>query len=226
MGDPPFHGKPTIFAPHSITVRSLVLAALAFIFLAPYGERRWVKRRDIGEYCHRQRDGGRTRIVAMNDNDQVVVEDDSAGRPPSAPGRFPLYLANLPVGSNLRLFFISNGNLFPFYLGTTNVFTFNNAGPIDLGFVTMNLGTGRSTPEFPPQNMTTKTENLNVPPGLILGSSQTVSITSPTAGVSVSVGPVTVTFVAQNHTIGNPGMSHLHFYLDTDATAIFKVVPQ
>jgi len=76
----------------------------------------------------------------------------------------------------------------------------------------------RSTPEFPPHNVTPKTENPNVPPGLIPGSSPAVSIISPVAGALVPVGPVTVIFVVQNHSIGNPGTSHLHFYLDTDAT--------
>ena len=161
---------------------------------------------------------GGTRIVAMNDNDQIVVEDDTAGRSPSAPGRFPFTLASVPVGSNLRLFFISNGSLFPFYLGGTNVFTFNNAGPVDLGFVTMNTGTGRSTPEFPPVNVVPQPENANTPPGLIPGLAPTITITSPSAGAVVPVGPVTVAFAVQNHTVGNPGTSHLHFYLDTDQT--------
>ena len=162
---------------------------------------------------------GGTRIVAMNDNDQIVVEDDTAGRSPSAPGRFPFTLANLPIGSNLRLFFISNGSLFPFYLGGTNVFSFTSAGPVNLGFVTMNAGTGRSTPEFPPVNITPQPENPNTPPGLIPGIVPTITITSPSAGATVPVGPVTVAFAVQNHTIGNPGTSHLHFYLDTDTTA-------
>ena len=42
---------------------------------------------------------GSTRIVAMNDNDQIVVEDDTAGRSPSAPGRVPFTLANGLIGS-------------------------------------------------------------------------------------------------------------------------------
>lgn len=161
---------------------------------------------------------GGTRIVAMNDNDQIVVEDDTAGRSPSAPGRFPFTLTSVPVGSNLRLFFISNGSLFPFYLGGTNVFSFNSAGPVDFGFVTMDGGTGRSTPEFPPVNVVSQPENTNTPPGLIPGIAPTITITSPSAGAAVPVGPVTVTFAGQNHTIGNPGTSHLHFYLDTDTT--------
>lgn len=47
----------------------------------------------------------------------------------------------------------------------------------------------------------------------------TIAITSPSAGATVPVGPITVAFSVQNHTIGNPGTSHLHFYLDTDTTA-------
>ena len=58
------------------------------------------------------------------------------------------------------------------------------------------------------------TESENLP-----GTEPAVTITSPAAGASVPVGPVTVAFAVQNHTIGNPGTSHLHFYLDTDATA-------
>lgn len=207
-----------IFAAPHILVRSFALAGLALILSACTESGGGSNNVASANMVTVTGTVGGTRIVAMNDNDQIVVEDDTAGRLPSAPGRFPFTLANLPVGSNLRLFFISNGSLFPFYLGATNVFTFNNAGPVNLGFVTMNTGTGRSTPEFPPQNVTPKTENPNIPPGLVPGSSPAVSITSPLAGASVPVGPVTVAFAVQNHTIGNPGTSHLHFYLDTDAT--------
>jgi glucose/arabinose dehydrogenase len=207
------------FAAHSIIVRSLVLAGLA-LFLSACSESGGGSNPAISANTVTVSGTvGGTRIVAMNDNDQIVVEDDTAGRPPSAPGRFPFTLSSLPVGSNLRLFFISNGSMFPFYLDGTNVFTFNNAGPVDFGFVTMDAGTGRSTPEFPPLNVTPKPENPNIPPGLIPGMVPTVSVTSPAAGASVPVGPVTVVFAVKDHTIGNPGASHLHFYLDTDATA-------
>ena len=207
------------FAAHGILVRSLALAGLALILSACTESGGGENQIAVANTVTVSGTVGGTRIVAMNDNDQIVVEDDTAGRPPSAPGRFPFTLASLPVGSNLRLFFISNGTLFPFYLGGTNVFTFNSAGPVNLGFVTMNTGTGRSTPEFPPLNVTPKPDNPNIPPGLIPGMAPTVSITSPSAGAAVPVGPVTVAFAVQNHTIGNPGTSHLHFYLDTDATA-------
>lgn len=68
-------------------------------------------------------------------------------------------------------------------------------------------------------NVTHQPENPNTPPGLIPGIAPTIAITSPSAGATVPVGPVTVAFSVLNHTIGNPGTSHLHFYLDTDTTA-------
>ena len=206
------------FPTHSILVRSLALAGLALFLSACADSGGGANPTAVANTVTVSGTVGGTRIVAMNDNDQIVVEDDTAGRPPSAPGRFPFTLTSLPVGSNLRLFFISNGSLFPFYLGGTNVFTFNSAGPVNLGFVTMNAGTGHSTPEFPPVNVTPKPENPSTPPGLIPGIAPTIAITSPSAGATVPVGPVTVAFAVQNHTIGNPGMSHLHFYLDADAT--------
>jgi len=207
------------FAPHSMFLRSLALGTLVLMLSACTESGGGSSQAISANTVTVNGTVGGTRIVAMNDNDEILVEDDTAGRPPSAPGRFPFTLASVPVGSNLRLFFISNGILFPFYLGGTNVFTFNRAGPVNLGFVTMNTGTGRSTAEFPPVNVTHKPENPNTPPGLIPGIAPTIGITSPLAGAVVPVGPVTVSFVVQNHTIGNPGASHLHFYLDTDATA-------
>jgi glucose/arabinose dehydrogenase len=207
------------FAIHNSIVRSLALAGLALILSACTESGGGANPIAVANTVTVSGTVGGTRIVAMNDNDQIVVEDDTAGRSPSAPGRFPFTLASLPVGSNLRLFFISNGSLFPFYLGGTNVFSFNSAGPINLGFVTMNTGTGRSTPEFPPVNVIPQPENANTPPGLIPGIAPAIVITSPSAGATVPVGPVTIAFAVQNHTIGNPGTSHLHFYLDTDATA-------
>jgi glucose/arabinose dehydrogenase len=208
-----------IIAAHSTLVRSLALAGLALILGACTESGGGADPIAAANTVTVNGTVGGTRIVAMNDNDHIVVEDDTTGRSPSAPGRFPFTLPSLPVGSNLRLFFISNGSLFPFYLGGTNVFTFNSVGPVTLGFVTMNVGTGRATPEFPPVNVTPQPENPNTPPGLIPGIVPTIAMTSPSAGATVPVGPVTVAFSVQNHTIGNSGTSHLHFYLDTDTTA-------
>ena len=173
------------FAAHSIIVRALVLAGLA-LFLSACSESGGGSNPAISATTVTVSGTvGGTRIVAMNDNDQIVVEDDTAGRPPSAPGRFPFTLSSLPVGSNLRLFFISNGSMFPFYLGGTNVFTFNNAGPVDFGFVTMDAGTGRSTPEFPPLNVTPKPKNPNILPGL---TSNDLKLESVISGLEFPVG--------------------------------------
>ena len=173
------------FAAHSIIVRSLVLAGLALFLSACTESGGGANPAISANTVTVSGTVGGTRIVAMNDNDQIVVEDDTAGRPPSAPGRFPFTLSSLPVGSNLRLFFISNGSMFPFYLGGTNVFTFNNAGPVDFGFVTMDAGTGRSTPEFPPLNVTPKPENPNIPPGL---TSNDLKLESVISGLEFPVG--------------------------------------
>jgi hypothetical protein len=128
------------FAGYSLLVRSFALAGLTLILGACMDSGSGASPTTQANSVTISGTVGGTRIVAMNDNDQIVVEDDTAGRSPSVPGRFPFTLASLPVGSNLRLFFISSGSLFPFYLGGTNVFTFNSAGPVNLGFVTMNAG--------------------------------------------------------------------------------------
>lgn len=106
-----------IITAHSILVRSLALAGLALMLGACTESGGGADPIAAANTVTVSGTVGGTRIVAMNDNDQIVVEDDTAGRSPSAPGRFPFTLVNLPIGSNFRLFFISNGSLFPFYLG-------------------------------------------------------------------------------------------------------------
>ena len=112
-------GRSMIITAHSILVRSLALAGLALMLGACTESGGGADPIAAANTVTVSGTVGGTRIVAMNDNDQIVVEDDTAGRSPSAPGRFPFTLANLPIGSNLRLFFVSNGSLFPFYLGGT-----------------------------------------------------------------------------------------------------------
>jgi len=48
-----------------------------------------------------------------------------------------------------------------------------------------------------------------------VGSDQ-LAICSPTQNATLSAGPVEVTFAVQGVTIGPPGQSHLHFYIDGD----------
>lgn len=47
-------------------------------------------------------------------------------------------------------------------------------------------------------------------------SQPTVTIVNPVQNATVPVGPVTVSFTTQFFTIGPPGQTHLHFYLDSD----------
>ena len=153
------------FSAHGIIVRSLVLAGLALILSA----------------CTDSGSGGGgttptaqtavsisgtvsgTRIVAVNTSDQIVAEDDTTGRTPNAQGQFAWSLDNLPVGTNIRLFFITGGNVYPMYFGvpSTNVFAVNAAGTIGLGHVTT-AGT-QATPEFPPTGVTPGPPNTIVP---------------------------------------------------------------
>ena len=64
---------------------------------------------------------------------------------------------------------------------------------------------GGSTPPAP-----------SVTPPPVTGNPATVTLASPAQNATVPVGPVTVSFATQFFTIGTPGQTHLHFYLDSD----------
>jgi hypothetical protein len=202
------------FAPHNIIVRSLVIAGLALFLSA----------------CTDSGSGGGgtsptaqtsvsisgtvsgTRIVAVDESDQIIAQDDTAGRTPNAQGQYAWSLGNLPVGNNIRLFFITGGNVYPLYFGTpsSNVFAVNAAGAIDLGHVT--TGGTQATPQIPPTSVTPGPPNPTPPPSV----APILTISSPTNNATLSNGPVTVTFVVQHFTIGTANQPHLHFYLDSD----------
>ena len=156
-----------------------------------------------------------TRIVAVNASDQIIAQDDTAGRTPNAQGQYAWSLGNLPVGNNIRLFFITGGNVYPMYFGapSSNVFAINGAGSINLGHVT--TAGSQATPEVPPQNVMQGTPNPNLPP--IIAPALTIS--SPANGATLPNAPVTVNFAVQNFTIGTTNQPHLHFYLDSDTNA-------
>jgi len=153
-----------------------------------------------------------TRIVAVNTSDQIVAEDDTAGRTPNAQGQFVWSLGNLLIGSNLRLFFITGGNVYPMFFGnpSSNVFAVNAAGSINLGHVTT-AGT-QATPQIPPSGVTPGPANPNLPPSV----GPVLTISSPANNSTLPNGPVTITFALQNFTIGTANQPHLHFYLDSD----------
>jgi glucose/arabinose dehydrogenase len=202
------------FAPLNIIVRSLVIAGLALFLSA----------------CTDSGSGGGgtsptaqtsvsisgtvsgTRIVAVDESDQIIAQDDTAGRTPNAQGQYAWSLGNLPVGNNIRLFFITGGNVYPLYFGTpsSNVFAVNAAGAIDLGHVT--TGGTQATPQIPPTSVTPGPPNPTPPPSV----APILTISSPTNNATLSNGPVTVTFVVQHFTIGTANQPHLHFYLDSD----------
>ncbi len=153
-----------------------------------------------------------TRIVAVNSSDQIVVEDDTTGRTPNAQGQFTWSLSNLPIGTNIRVFFITGGNVYPMYFGTpsSNVFAVNAAGSINLGHVT--TSGNQATPQIQPTGVTPGPPNTTLPPSV----APILTISSPANNATVPNGPVTVTFATQNFTIGAVNQPHLHFYLDSD----------
>ena len=155
-----------------------------------------------------------TRIVAVDPSDQVLAQDDTAGRTPNSQGQFAWSLGNLPVGANIRIFFITGGNIYPLYFGnpSTNVFAVNSAGSINLGHVTTS-GT-QATPQIPPTGVTPGQPNPGLPPSV----APILTISSPANNASLPNGSVTITFAVQNFTIGAVNHPHLHFYLDSDST--------
>jgi len=153
-----------------------------------------------------------TRIVAVNSNDQIVAEDDTAGRTPNGQGRYSWQLPNLPTGTTLRIFFLTGGNVYPMYFGnpSSNVFSINGPGAIGLGHVTT-AGT-QAVPEFPPTGVTPGPADNTTPPAVTPG----VTISSPANNAMLANGPVTLTFATQNFTIGAVNQAHLHVYVDSD----------
>src|SRR6266550_6499146 len=104
--------------------------------------------------------------VLRADTNALISQADTASLP--GPPPFQFTLSNIPVGVPIKVFFISAGETFPFYLGNppgTNVFTIQTAGPIDLEHVTM--GVERATPQNHPTNVQLGIEDLTpLPPGI------------------------------------------------------------
>ncbi|TKB65640.1 MAG: PQQ-dependent sugar dehydrogenase [Nitrospira sp.] len=203
------------FAPHSGIVRSLALAGLALLFSgcidSGSGGGGTTPTAQTGISISGTVSG--TRIVAVNSSDQIIAEDDTAGGTPNAQGQFAWSLDNLPVGTDIRLFFITGGNVYPMFFGnpSSNVFAVNAPSSITLGHVTT-AGT-QATPQNPPTGVTPGPPNNTMPPAV----TPTVTISSPTNNAMLPNGPVTVMFSTQNFTIGAVNKPHLHVYLDSDA---------
>jgi glucose/arabinose dehydrogenase len=195
-------------------VRSLVFAGLAFFLSActnsGSGEGGTTPTAQTGVSISGTVSG--TRIIAVDESDQILAEDDTAGRTPNAQSQLSWSLGNLPVGRNIRLFFITGGNVYPMYFGnpSSNVFAVNTVGAIDLGHVT--TAGDQATPQIPPAGVTPGPPNPNLPPTV----APILMISSPSNNATLPNGPVTVTFTAQNFTIGTVNQPHLHVYLDSD----------
>jgi glucose/arabinose dehydrogenase len=204
------------FASHSIIVRSLALAGLVFLLSgcidSGSGGGGTTPTAQTGVSISGTVSG--TRIVAVNTSDQIVAEDDTAGRTPNAQGQFAWSLGNLPVGIDIRLFFITGGNVYPMFFGnpSTNVFAVNAPGSITLGHVT--TAGNQATPQAPPTGVTPGPANPNLPPSV----APILTVSSPANNATLPNGPVTVTFGVQNFTIDPVNQPHLHFYLDSDQT--------
>lgn len=158
-----------------------------------------------------------TRIVAINESDQILAEDDTTGKPPDAQGHFPFQLSGLPLGTPLRVFFITGGRVYPFYIGNpeTNVFSLTQAGSMDAGFVTTSaIPTEKATPENapPPPSFSPSPPN----PALPAVVAPTVTTVSPAQNAALPAGPVTASFTVQNFNIGGVGEPHVQFHLDGD----------
>jgi glucose/arabinose dehydrogenase len=205
-----------IFAAHNVIVRFLAFAGL-MLFLSACtdsgsGGGGTTPTAQTGASISGTVSG--TRIVAVNPSDQIVAEDDTAGRTPNGQGQFAWSLGDLPVGIDIRLFFITGGNVYPLYFGTpsSNVFAVNAPGSISLGHVT--TAGNQATPQIPPTGVTPGPANPNLPPSV----SPILTIGNPANNANLPNGSVTITFATQNFTIGSINQPHLHFYLDSDQT--------
>jgi hypothetical protein len=114
-----------------------------------------------------------TRIVAINASDQILAEDDTTGKPQDPQGHFPFQLSGLPLGTPLRVFFITGGRVYPLYIGNpeTNVFSLTESGPMNTGFVTTStIPTEKARPENapPPSSFSPGQPNPPCPLSLLL----------------------------------------------------------
>ena len=149
--------------------------------------------------------------VLRADTNALISQTDTA---PLVNPPFPFTFANVPVGVPIKVFFFSAGQTFPLYVGTTNVFTMQKAGSIDLGFVTMSGG--RATPQNLVSNVIFGPEDPSIPTG-IEPPPATLIVTAPPP----ATGSVKVDFTVQGFVIGGQGQQHLHIRVDGGLTRHF-----
>jgi aldose sugar dehydrogenase len=133
----------------------------------------------------------------------ILAQTDTASQ--TGPPPFAFSLTNLPIGAPIKVYFFSAGQTFPLVIDnpTTNVFTIQSSGVLDLGFVTLSMSGMNAIPEHQPASVLPGQPDAAVPPG-ITPPPATLSITTPAAG------EVIVSFNVQNFAIGGEGQQHVH----------------
>lgn len=154
-----------------------------------------------------------TRIVALNAGNQIVAQDDTAGKTPNAQGRYSFSLSKIPLETAVRLFFVTRGVVHPLSVGNpaTNQVTFQNAATVDLGFVTAD-GV-RATAERTPAGVTLGPDNPAIPANIIPAPA-TISVSTPTPASGTAI----LHFEVKHFAIGGQGGEHLLVRLGSDAT--------
>jgi hypothetical protein len=111
---------------------------------------------------------GGTTVLAVDENGDIVSSDDTAGRAPDVDHdgdgideSYTIRLPSIPVLSEIRVYLISGGNVYPMYFDSdsdgipdTNVFSLDFVATISLGYMDVNSGIagqdGHAIPQFSP----------------------------------------------------------------------------
>ena len=156
-------------------------------------------------------------IKILNAETNVLISQFDTATLNQAPP-FVFSLTNVPVGTKVRLFFITGGAVYPLHFGSplTNVFKFTSAGTVDLGVV--ETANGQAVLPSPPNTgvgFEVPVPDLPTPP-CVMPLPPTVMVTSPSNNELVPYGQVDLIFDPQHVTIGDQNHDHLHFYVDSD----------
>jgi hypothetical protein len=130
-----------------------------------------------------------TTVLAVDQNGDIVSSDDTAGRTPDIDRdgdgiaesySITLSLSSIPVNTEIRVYLISGGNVYPIYFDSdldgipdTNVFSLGSVATIPLGFMDIDSGIagqdGRAIPTTSPLASTSAvagTANPVIPMGI------------------------------------------------------------
>ena len=143
-------------------------------------------------------------IILSVVNDEIVAREDTSGRIPDIDKdgdgnneSFSFALTGIPIDSDVRIYLVENGGIFPLYYdsdgdGTpdTNVFSLRSTTVVNLGLVDINAEghDGRAIPENNPAgtpNVLPKVEDTDIPESLNQPdtSGSTFQMSQPTPNV-------------------------------------------